>query len=98
LRWNLVERLYTEIERDYELAPLDCRGIVIRPEFLDRHSAVKAPDEYLGWGKLFERGAKTLSVSGDHFSMVREHGVALARLIGRAARNQEDERTESFEL
>jgi surfactin family lipopeptide synthetase A len=93
LRWNLVERLYTELERNYRLEPLDCRGIVIRPEFLDRHGAIRAPDKYLGWKMLFERGVRALSVSGDHFSMVREHGKALAQLIGRAARNQEDERT-----
>jgi thioesterase domain-containing protein len=82
LRWYLIERLYTEIERNYRLEPLDCRGVVIRPEFLDRHSAVRAPDEYLGWRTLFARGAIALSVPGDHFSMVREHGRTLAQLIG----------------
>ena len=95
LRWSLVDRLYQEIERNYQLEPLDCRGIVIRPEFLERHNAVKAPDEYLGWKSLFERGVKALSVPGDHFSMVQEHGHTLAQLIGLAARSHEDGGTNS---
>jgi amino acid adenylation domain-containing protein len=97
LRWKLIERLYIEIERNHRLEPLDCRGIVIRSEFLDRHSALRAKDEYLGWEMLFKRGVKALSVSGDHFSMVREHGHALAQLIGRVARNQDDDWTKSLE-
>jgi hypothetical protein len=90
LRWNIVERLYKEIERDYQPKPLDCRGIIIRPEFLDRYGALRAPDEYLGWKVLFKRGVRGLCVSGDHFTMVREHGQTLARLIGRAAKTQND--------
>jgi surfactin family lipopeptide synthetase A len=88
LRWHLVERLYIEIERHYRLEPLDCRGIVIRPEFLDRHGMIRAPDEYLGWRMLFKRGVKSFSVPGDHFSMVREHGRALAQVIGQATKNR----------
>jgi amino acid adenylation domain-containing protein len=98
LRWKLVERLYIEIERNFLLRPLDCRGIVIRPKFLDRHSAVRAPDEYLGWKMLFERGCEAMAASGDHFSMVREHGPALALVIGRAAKHKYDERVRSIEL
>jgi hypothetical protein len=87
LRWHLLERLYIEIERHYRLEPLDCRGIVIRPEFLDRHNKVRASDEYLGWKMLFKRGVESFSVPGDHFSMVREHGHALAQVIDRATKN-----------
>jgi amino acid adenylation domain-containing protein len=84
LRWHLVERLYIELERHHRLEPLDCRGIVVRPEFLDQHGAVRGPDEYLGWRTLFEFGVETFSVPGDHFSMVREHGQDLALAIDRA--------------
>ena len=98
LRWKLVERLYIEIERNYSPQPLDCLGIVIRPEFLDQHSAVKAPDEYLGWRMLFERGCEAISVSGDHFSMVREHGYAVGQLIDRAIRRQDVERARSIRV
>jgi amino acid adenylation domain-containing protein len=91
LRWFLMERLYIEIERNYKPEPIDCRGIILRPEFLDRNNTVSGPDEYLGWSKLFQRGSQALSVSGDHFSMVREHGGALARLIGRAVKKQIDD-------
>ena len=97
LRWKLIERLYIEIERHHRLEPLDCRGIVIRSEFLDRHSALRAKDEYLGWEMLFKRGLEAMSVSSNHFSMVREHGHALAQLIGRAARNQDGDWTNSLE-
>ena len=95
LRWYLIERLYIEIERNLRLEPLDCRGIILKPEFLDRHAAVSGPDEYLGWRGLFARGCEAFSVSGTHYSMVREHAHALARLIGQAAKNPKDERTNS---
>jgi amino acid adenylation domain-containing protein len=95
LRWYLIERLYTELERNYRLEPIDCRGVIVRPEFLDRRSAVRAPDKYLGWRTLFERGAVALSVPGDHFSMVREHRSTLADLIVRAAKNESHELTRS---
>ena len=98
LRWHLVERLYTEIERHYRLEPLECRGIVVRPEFLDQHGSVRAPDEYLGWRTLFQRGVETFSVPGNHFSMVREHGRDLALVIDRAIRNQLHEKVGSPEL
>ena len=98
LRWHLVERLYAEIERHYRLEPLDCRGIVVRPEFLDQHGAVRAPDEYLGWRTLFERGVEAFYVPGDHFSMVREHGRDLALVIDRATNNQLHRKNGSPEL
>jgi thioesterase domain-containing protein len=98
LRWHLVERLYIEIERHYQLEPLDCRGIVVRPEFLDQHGTVRAPDEYLGWRTLFERGVETFSVPGNHFSMVREHGRDLALVIDRATKNRLHEKVGSPEL
>jgi amino acid adenylation domain-containing protein len=98
LRWHLVERLYVEIERHYRLEPLDCRGIVVRPEFLDQYGKVRASDEYLGWRMLFERGVESFSVPGDHFSMVREHGLALAQVIDRATENQLQEPVESSDL
>jgi hypothetical protein len=93
LRWHLVERLYKELERNYRPAPLDCRGIVVRPEFLDHHGAVRAPDEYLGWKTLFNRGAEAISVPGNHFSMVREHNRALAGAIDLAIKDQLREQT-----
>jgi amino acid adenylation domain-containing protein len=98
LRWHLVERLYTEIERHYRLEPLDCRGIVVRPEFLDRNGTVRAPDEYLGWRTLFERGVETFSVPGDHFSMVREYNRDLAQVIDRATNNQSHQKVGWAEL
>lgn len=84
LRWYLVERLYKEIERHYELKPLDCKGIVLRPEFLDRYGVVEAPAKYLRWGEMFRRGSQDLTVAGDHFSMVRTHARALAQRIAEA--------------
>jgi thioesterase domain-containing protein len=87
LRWYLVERLYREIERHYKLEPLDCKGIVLRPEFLDRRGVVEAPAEYLRWGKMFKRGSQDLTVMGDHFSMVRAHARSLAQRISDAIKS-----------
>jgi hypothetical protein len=97
LHWHLVERLYKEIERTYQPKPLDCRGIIISPEFFDRHGAVKAPDEFLGWKMRFKRGVRAFRASGDHFTMVREHSFALAQLIGHAAGMKWDEDRNSAE-
>jgi thioesterase domain-containing protein len=91
LRWYLVERLYIEIERNLGLEPIDCRGIILRPEYLDRYGAVMPPDEYLGWKTLFKRGSESFAVSGNHFSMVREHSRELAQLIGKAIKRAVDQ-------
>jgi amino acid adenylation domain-containing protein len=92
LRWYLIERLYTHLERNHKVEPLACRGIILRPEYLDRYHTVKPPDEFLGWKTLFEGGSEALHVAGDHFSMVREHGRALAQHIADAIKEQMNER------
>jgi thioesterase domain-containing protein len=82
LHWQLIERLYANSLRSYELHPLDCRGAVFRA---DRAEDCPGGDvDYgLGWGDLFGKGLQVVQVTGNHISMMRQppHDHGLARDI-----------------
>jgi len=81
LRWRLVERLYTNALRSYDLRPLDCRGVVFRS---DRNEDCPGGDIdfSLGWNGLFCRGLKIIQVTGGHDTMWQSpHDTNLAREI-----------------
>jgi len=81
LRWRLIERLYTNALRSYDLRPLDCRGVVFRS---DRNEDCPGGniDFSLGWNGLFCRGLKIIQVTGGHDTMWQSpHDTNLAREI-----------------
>jgi len=81
LRWRLIERLYTNALRSYDLRPLDCRGVVFRS---DRNEDCPGGniDFSLGWNGLFCTGLKIIQVTGGHDTMWQSpHDTNLARDI-----------------
>jgi thioesterase domain-containing protein len=84
VRWEVLTRLYRQMQRSYRPEPLDCRGIVIRAAFIDSCRGVRAADAQMGWSGLFTRGLATLEVIGDHISIIRENAESLAAAITEA--------------
>ena len=84
LHWPMVECIYANSLRRYELRPLDCRAVVFRA---DRQEDCPGGivDYSLGWSNLFRRGIEVIQVSGDHITMMRErpHDQNLARRMGK---------------
>jgi thioesterase domain-containing protein len=82
LHWQLIERVYANSLRSYELHPLDCRGAVFRADRADDCPGGDV-DDSLGWGNLFRKGLQVVQVTGNHISMMRQppHDHGLARDI-----------------
>ena len=51
---------------------LDCRGVLFRADRSEDCPAANV-DYSLGWADLFGKGLEIIQVSGDHFTMMREH-------------------------
>jgi len=81
LRWRLVERLYTNALRSYDLRQLDSRGVLFRSNRNEDCPGGNL-DFSLGWNGLFCRGLKIIQVTGDHHTMWQSpHDANLAREI-----------------
>jgi thioesterase domain-containing protein len=72
MHWPLIERLYDNSLRSYRLRRLDCRGVLFRADRAEDCPTVKV-DYSLGWADLFGKGLDIVQVTGDHFTMMREH-------------------------
>jgi thioesterase domain-containing protein len=72
MHWPLIERLYDNSLRSYRLRRLDCRGVLFRADRADDCPASNV-DFSLGWADLFGKGLDIIQVTGDHFTMMREH-------------------------
>jgi thioesterase domain-containing protein len=72
MHWPLIERLYDNSLRSYRLRRLDCRGVLFRADRSEDCPSAKV-DYSLGWADLFGKGLDIVQVSGDHFTMMREH-------------------------
>ena len=70
--WPLIERLYDNSLRSYRLRRLDCRGVLFRADRMEDCPSAKA-DYSLGWADLFGKGLEIIQVTGDHYTMMREH-------------------------
>jgi len=70
--WPLIERLYDNSQRSYKLRRLDCRGVLFRADRMEDCPSAKV-DYSLGWTDLFGKGLEIIQVTGDHYTMMREH-------------------------
>ena len=72
MHWPLINRLYDNSLRSYKLRRLDCRGVLFRADRTEDCPTANA-DDSLGWAELFGKGLEIIQVTGDHFTMMREH-------------------------
>jgi thioesterase domain-containing protein len=72
MHWPLIERLYDNSLRSYKLRRLDCRGVLFRADRTEDCPSANV-DYSLGWADLFGKGLDIIQVTGDHFTMMREH-------------------------
>jgi thioesterase domain-containing protein len=72
MHWPLIERLYDNSLRSYRLRRLDCRGVLFRADRADDCPTANV-DYSLGWADLFGKGFEIIQVTGDHYTMMREH-------------------------
>jgi thioesterase domain-containing protein len=72
MHWPLINRLYDNSLRSYRLRRLDCRGVLFRADRSEDCPAANV-DYSLGWADLFGKGFEIIQVTGDHFTMMREH-------------------------
>jgi thioesterase domain-containing protein len=72
MHWPLIERLYDNSLRSYRLRCLDCRGVLFRADRTEDCPSAKV-DYSLGWADLFGKGLEIIQVTGDHYTMMREH-------------------------
>jgi thioesterase domain-containing protein len=70
--WPRINRLYDNSLRSYRLRRLDCRGALFRADRSEDCPTVNV-DYSLGWADLFGKGLDIIQVTGDHFTMMREH-------------------------
>jgi thioesterase domain-containing protein len=72
MHWPLIERLYDNSLRSYRLRRLDCPGVLFRADRSEDCPSAKV-DYSLGWADLFGKGLEITQVTGDHYTMMREH-------------------------
>jgi thioesterase domain-containing protein len=72
MHWPLIERLYDNSLRSYKLHRLDCRGVLFRADRMEDCPSAKV-NYSLGWADLFGKGLEIIQVTGDHYTMMREH-------------------------
>jgi thioesterase domain-containing protein len=72
MHWPLIERLYDNSLRSYRLRRLDCRGALFRADRSEDCPTANV-DCSLGWADLFGKGLDIIQVTGDHYTMMREH-------------------------
>ena len=70
--WPLIERLYDNSLRSYRLRSLDCPGVLFRADRTEDCPSAKV-DHSLGWADLFGKGLEIIQMTGDHYTMMREH-------------------------
>jgi thioesterase domain-containing protein len=72
MHWPLINRLYDNSLRSYRLRRLDCRGVLFRADRSEDCPSANV-DYSLGWSDLFGKGLDIIQVTGDHYTMMREH-------------------------
>jgi hypothetical protein len=87
LAWGLLDRLYGEIDKSYQLRKLDSRGVLFRTAELDGKQAAYDPDEALGWENLFMQGLDIIPIDGEHYAIWGDQIPTIARGIDRMIEN-----------
>jgi len=72
MHWPLINRLYDNSLRSYRLRRLNCRGVLFRADRAEDCPSANI-DDSLGWADLFGKGLEIIQVTGDHYTMMREH-------------------------
>ena len=76
--WEILERIYRNARKNYQLRPLASRAVVFRAQASEM-AFFHAVDPQLGWDGLLTRGLEVLETPGDHFSLLkRPHLLTLA--------------------
>ena len=85
--WGLMDRLYSEIDKNYLPRPLDSRGVLLRTSEIEgRH--IIADDDALGWENVFAEGIEIVPLAGGHYSIFGEHIPTIARTIDRTLKHR----------
>jgi thioesterase domain-containing protein len=80
IAWPKLKFVYDNAMNSYRVSPLDGSGVLFRAE--SRQDVTAYAEPQLGWTGLFRKGLKTVSVPGDHWSMLwQPHAKVLAREI-----------------
>ena len=87
ITWGLMDRLYSEIDKNYLPRPLDSRGVLLRTSEIEgRH--IIADDDALGWENVFAEGIEIVPLAGGHYSIFGEHIPTIARTIDRTLKHR----------
>jgi thioesterase domain-containing protein len=80
LHWQLIERIYANSLRNYQLRRLRSHGVVFRADRTE-DCPTPTPDYALGWSELFDDGLDVVQMSGGHKTMIQQspHDLQLAR-------------------
>jgi hypothetical protein len=79
LHWQLIERLYANSLRNYQLRKLSAHGVIFRADRAE-DCPTPAPDHALGWSALFGDGLNVVQMTGGHKTMIQQspHDLRLA--------------------
>jgi thioesterase domain-containing protein len=72
MHWPLINRLYDNSLRSYRARRLNCRAVLFRADRTEDCPSANV-DNSLGWADLFDKGLEIIQVTGDHYTMMREH-------------------------
>jgi len=84
---ELLERLYSKVDKTYYPSSLDSGGVLFRT-YENGGQAVRALDDMLGWKDLFTRGLEIIPLAGDHFSIFPDQIPTIAREVNRVLRQR----------
>ena len=77
LPWELMERLYENIRKQYRPGKLDCRGIVVVANDDAETRTRRSAGRDLGWQKFFGIDLQIIAVEGDHLALPRDYNREL---------------------
>ena len=77
LDWDLMEKLYEHIGKQYRPNKIDCRGIVVVARDGAETRARRSLGRDLGWQKFFNIGLQIVVVETQHLTLPREYSREL---------------------
>jgi thioesterase domain-containing protein len=77
LAWELMEKLYENIKKQYRPSKLDCRGIVVVASDDEETWTRRSAGRDLGWQKFFGIDLQIIGAESDHSRLPREYNREL---------------------
>jgi amino acid adenylation domain-containing protein len=77
LAWELMEKLYDSIRKQYRPCKLDCRGIVVVANSVESTRSRRSAGSDLGWKEFFARGLQIITAANDHLALPRDYNREL---------------------